>query len=498
MQIRAIRPIQREMVCVRRLGIVVATAAAMLVGAAAEAARPVVAVFGLQDNGTRLKQRDLDRLLDFIGASLTESGRYLVVPREEVKAALNRQKAESYKQCYAQSCQIDIGKELAAEMSLAGTVSRFGGRCIVSLKLFDLAKATQEAAGTGTGKCDEDSVFTSVTTALGKLTGRAVGGGTGATPAVVVAPKVEGADYGDVDAEIRAAAAKAAQEATEQKARENAASKDWEKIQKWVSNDKLDPTRRTSILEKFLTQFDSDNPHASEAQALLQKLRTAGGMVSVPAGEFYMGCNERVDSECDDDEKPGKTVHVGAFRIDTTEVTVAAYERCVGAGACSSATFQTKSDSGGCNWGHLNRGTHPMNCVTWTGAESYCKWAGKRLPSEKEWEKAARGTDGRKYPWGNAKVSCAHAVIDAGGNGCGRDSTWPVGSKPNGASPYGVQDMIGNVVEWVADWYAQSENRSIRGGSWNGYSKDARASCRYGFDPGLRVNRVGFRCAQSE
>ncbi|CAN0565396.1 unnamed protein product, partial [Laminaria digitata] len=124
-------------------------------------------------------------------------------------------------------------------------------------------------------------------------------------------------------------------------------------------------------------------------------------MVSVPAGEFYMGCNERVDSECGDDEKPGKTVHVGAFRIDTTEVTVAAYKKCVDAGACSSGNFRTKSESKYCNWGHSGRGTHPMNCVNWAGADKYCKWVGKRLPSEKEWEKAARGTDGRKYAWGN-------------------------------------------------------------------------------------------------
>ena len=91
------------------------------------------------------------------------------------------------------------------------------------------------------------------------------------------------------------------------------------------------------------------------------------------------------------------------------------------------------------------------------------------MPTEAEWEKAARGTDGRKYPWGNQKVSCRYAVFDDGGDmGCGRDSTWPVGSKPAGKSPYGALDMVGNVWEWTDSWWDESERKSrvIRGGSW--------------------------------
>lgn len=462
-----------------------AAVAALWGGAVAEAARPVVAVFGMQESGTRLKQADLDRLTDFIGAALTESGRYEVVPRDEVKAALNRQKADSYKQCYAQSCQIEIGKELAAEKSLAGTVSRFGKSCIVSLKIFDLAKSTQEAAGTADGPCGEDAVFSSVKAALAKLTGRSdpEAGGPG-----VVAPGIGRPDYGDVDAEIRAAGAKAAQEAAE---------KDWEKIQRWVGNEKLNPKRRAEILEKYLATIQLSSPHWAEAQAKLQKLRAAVGMVIVPAGEFYMGCNERVDSECSGDEKPGKSIHVGTFRIDITEVTVAAYMRCVNAGDCAISTFKTKSDSKYCNLGYSDRGQHPMNCVNWHGADAYCRWVGKRLPTEKEWEKAARGTDGRKYAWGNA-ASCKHAVLSFGRHGCGKDSTWPVGSKPAGNSPYGGKDMIGNVWEWTSDWSIRGKARSARGGSWFRSPDAARASTRHRADPYSRMHDFGFRCALSD
>ena len=133
------------------------------------------------------------------------------------------------------------------------------------------------------------------------------------------------------------------------------------------------------------------------------------GMVAVPAGKFFMGCNEQVDYECMPDEKPGRYVELPAFRIDAKEVSVAQYRRCVDAKACT-ADGLTEAFHGGkeqpeyaqfCNWGKKGRDQHPINCITWSQAEAYCKWAGKRLPTEAEWERAARGTDGRKFPWGD-------------------------------------------------------------------------------------------------
>ena len=240
--------------------------------------------------------------------------------------------------------------------------------------------------------------------------------------------------------------------------------------------------------------------------------RTPKGMVQVPGGRFFMGCNEKVDKECNDDEKPGRTVSVKTFFIDRTEVTVEAYTECVKAGECSDYHLTgiewkdvpgwndklfTKSEH--CNLGKRGRKKHPINCVDWNQASEFCAWKGKRLPTEAEWEKAARGTDGRKYPWGNQQVTCDYAILNDGGDGCGRISTWPVGSKPAGKSPYGALDMVGNVWEWTDSWLDESERkyRVIRGGAWSNVRAFARASLRYGYIPGNRRFNVGFRCARA-
>lgn len=221
-------------------------------------------------------------------------------------------------------------------------------------------------------------------------------------------------------------------------------------------------------------------------------------MVRVPAGMFWYGCNYGVVPYCDRDEEPGQRVTLGEFWIDRTEVTVDAYGKCVRAGRC------TRPGTGGwCNWGKSERGNHPINCVDWYQAKAYCAWAGKRLPTEEEWEKASRGTDGRKYPWGNQTASCRYAVMaDGGVRGCGRASTWPVGSKPEGASPYGALDMGGNVWEWTAngyfpDWFPPwLRYRVVRGGSWGDVSWYVRTSTRTGISPRDRNYFLGFRCAR--
>ncbi len=230
-------------------------------------------------------------------------------------------------------------------------------------------------------------------------------------------------------------------------------------------------------------------------------------MVRVPAGEFFMGCNKKVDMECKAEEKPGRRIYVGTFQIDKTEVTVEAYRRCVEAGSCS------KPAGGTCNWGKTGRERHPINCVDWEQARTYCQWAWKRLPSEAEWEKAARGTDGRKYPWGNDGYGAAGSVANIAdetakqahsgltwavtGYVDGYAETAPVGSFPAGASPYGALDMIGNVWEWTADWNASDHKfRVVRGGSWFDLPLGARASARAWNVLGYRDENLGMRCAE--
>ena len=226
------------------------------------------------------------------------------------------------------------------------------------------------------------------------------------------------------------------------------------------------------------------------------------GMVLVPAGTFWMGCNEAVDDECDDDEYPYHEVYLDEYNIDVTEVTAAEYGACVAAGGCtapSSGSYATYQVAG--------KESHPINYVSWYQAEAYCAWAGKRLPTEAEWEKAARGTDGRKYPWGNTAPTCDLAVM----GGC-PGATQPVCSvSPAGDSPYGLCDMAGNVWEWPADWYSSSyysaspaknphgpnsgSMRGLRGGGCDFLDAFLRLSNRYEYYP-FYDGTLGVRCAR--
>jgi formylglycine-generating enzyme required for sulfatase activity len=223
--------------------------------------------------------------------------------------------------------------------------------------------------------------------------------------------------------------------------------------------------------------------------------RAAIKLVLVPAGEFFYGCNTDVDPTCAEAEEQGRRLALAAFQIDRTEVRTEEYRACVDAAACTLPATER-----GCNWEDPARADHPMNCVDWRQANAYCAWVGKRLPSEREWEKAARGTDGRSFPWGNTVATCDQAVIAEGElPGCGRDSTWPVGSRAEGRSPFGLFDMAGNVYEWTGDSVRDGgSQRIVRGGSWRGESWSARSWSRVAFTAESRDPRIGFRCAQDD
>lgn len=230
-----------------------------------------------------------------------------------------------------------------------------------------------------------------------------------------------------------------------------------------------------------------------------------GDMCDVPASAFMMGCNSAVDTGCSSNEIPYHNVTVPAFKIDKYEVTASEYKACVTASGCTAGN--TGND---CNYNKSGKENHPINCVDWTQAKAYCTWAGKRLPTEAEWEKAARGTDGRKYPWGNDALDCNRAVHSA--SPCYSPGTAVVGSKPTGASPYGAMDMAGNAWEWVEDWYHTTytgaptdgsawltptgTTRVGRGGSWtSGSANYLRVSGRGGGPTDWDIGS-GFRCAK--
>lgn len=225
-------------------------------------------------------------------------------------------------------------------------------------------------------------------------------------------------------------------------------------------------------------------------------------MVLVSASEFTMGSDKG-----DDDEAPVHRVYVDTFYLDKFEVTNGRFAKFVDA-------VQSEPP-----WGFSDKDTpvthadRPVRWVSWMDAMGYCLWAGKRLPTEAEWEKAARGTDGRIYPWGNEPPTPAHAVF--GLKEGGGDNVSPVGNRDKGKSAYGAHDLAGNLYEWVMDWYAEdfytnfAKNPAInprgpsegtakvqRGGSYVNSPYRLRSTFRTKGDPTEQDPNVGFRCAQ--
>lgn len=221
-------------------------------------------------------------------------------------------------------------------------------------------------------------------------------------------------------------------------------------------------------------------------------------MVLIQAGEFTMG-----DDKWDADEKPVHRVYLDAYYMDKYEVTTARY------GGFMQATGRDQPTK----WKDVNLSTdgeRPVVGVTWHDADAYCRHYGKRLPTEAEWEKAARGTDGRLFPWGKEEPTRLHANFGAAW--VGYETLAVVGSLEAGKSPYGIHDLAGNAWEWVADWYEmeyykKSPDRNptgpprggskvLRGGSWYNMLYDLRSTNRNYYSPKNAYFDVGFRCVQ--
>ena len=239
-------------------------------------------------------------------------------------------------------------------------------------------------------------------------------------------------------------------------------------------------------------KLNHDNPSMSQHDE-----RT---MVLVPAGEFLMG-----SSSGDADERPVRRVYLDAFFFDKDQLTVGQYAK----------FLETTSHVAPPEWNIMRRPMHqkrPVVNVDWTDAAAYCKWAGKRLPTEAEWEKAARGTDGRTYPWGDEPPSRFHGNMkkELWNNHMGLT---PVGMFEDGKSPYGVNDMAGNVWEWVSDWYdpdyyktgplrnptgpPTGDYKVVRGGSWGSGPEGLRSAERETHLPSFQGYGTGLRCAKT-
>ena len=278
----------------------------------------------------------------------------------------------------------------------------------------------------------------------------------------------------------------------------------------------------TAIPTVEIAENNAGESVSADTEAGTERVSPVDGMVQVfvPAGDFRMGA---LDADSAEDEKPDHQVTMSAFWLDKHEVTNAMYMICVQAGACE-PPVEFKSEHHDTYFNTDEYADFPVVFVTWGYADDYCSWAGKRLPSEAEWERAARGDDFRNFPWGDERPGATQANF----NYNIRDVT-RVGSFPAGASPYGALDMSGNVWEWVNDYYNANyysssatanptgplaavgggQRRVIRGGSYQDVEKDIRVASRgfeSGPDPdasdmdsveyrGVSSYKIGFRCA---
>lgn len=223
------------------------------------------------------------------------------------------------------------------------------------------------------------------------------------------------------------------------------------------------------------------------------------GFAYVPGGNFLMGSSD-ADPSAENNEKPQHQVYLDAFLIDLYEVTNKLYLECLAAGICTPPANDRYQDA--------VYADHPVVNLQWDQAQVYCQWRGGDLPTEAQWEKAARGTDGRLYPWGDQAPTCDLANY----KGCEKEISAAIGSRPAGKSPYGLYDVAGNVWEWAQDWYLNNYYGSqefwnnpfgpstgdygvMRGGSWSESKQYLRSANRYFNNRALRSGNIGFRCA---
>jgi formylglycine-generating enzyme required for sulfatase activity len=391
----------------------------------------------LEFKGTKIESEVLDNFSDEVRGGAVEglAGRgVLVMTRESMLVLL---KEMGKKECNEGDCEVETAKNIGADFVVSGSVAKIDGVYVVTLKLFETAKAN-----------------------------------------LLATARIEAKSQLEVSRQLR------------QHGRTLA-----------VTNIGPRPAPPPALATPVALPQSAGN--------------CASNQIAIPSGTFWMGSEDG-----NANEKPVHKVTLSPYCIDKTEVTVAAYRACVQAGACgpgdttvffdvSWGSGRTTMQDDACNWGKANRDRHPINCVDWNQASAYCTWRGGRLPTEAEWEFAARGTSGRRYPWGDRFLD--PTILNGGGKEDAWEHTAPVGIFPQGASPFGVLDMAGNVSEWTSDSYAQYSSevqvdprqpssddspRVYRGGGWNSNDRGVSATFRLKYSPYTRYDTLGFRCAR--
>ena len=431
---------------------------AVLIAASEGKAEPAprVVVFDLELRRIKLSREGAEILRDYMANKLAATKVYRVVPGDKIRAALNREQVNSKKVCFAQSCQIRVGRALAADRSLSIQVMRIGRRCTLQATLYNLESQVSEKGASATGGCREEHLQAAINRVVHKLASN--------EPKTVKPP----------------------------------------------------PARLAESPATGRTEKEQIKARTPDTGSQVKAARTVDEMqadshikwVRIEEGVFRMGSNEG-----DPDEGPVRLVRVGSFYLGQTEVTVGQYSSCVRSARCSPPYL-----AGNCREFNTNSKANsnmPVTCVNWNQVRTYCAWAGGRLPSEAEWEYAAR-SQGKptKFPWGVQSANCDLAVIRDGRKGCGRKRPWPVCSREQGNTAQGLCDMAGNVGEWVEDCYHEDykgapsdgaawttgcgqNRRVLRGGSWRSLSSYVRSANRHNQTSAYRNFSNGFRCARS-
>ncbi|MDP8222376.1 MAG: SUMF1/EgtB/PvdO family nonheme iron enzyme [Candidatus Lernaella stagnicola] len=454
---------------------------------------PRVAVLDFQ-NPAGLEQQEVDYITELVrteARKMLPRDRYVLMTKENIQDLLPPER-RNLSECVGE-CEVETGRMIGARYLATGEIVRFGGELRVTVRLYDVETGNLLESRRAKGKktLDLEAPLERVSSMLFvMLPGANQFVATAPEPVVTPTPKpytppanadpafekLVREEQVRIEAERRLAAERQAQR-----------DADYLAVKAIHDSPSYSDEAKKAAYAKFIEKWAGDTARTPEVKKWLASVDVPEGMVHIPAGWFQMGCSSG-DSECDNDEKPSKRVYVEGFFMDAHEVTQAEYQRVTGT---------NPSHFPGCP-------TCPVEMVSWHDARNYCAKVGKSLPTEAEWEYAARGgTTGVRY--GNLD-SIAWYSKNSG------LKIHPVGQKQPNA--YGLFDMLGNVWEWCEDgydenWYSrmpernpknesQSQFRVLRGGCWINLPLNVRASYRYRFLPTITDSNFGFRCVGTE
>ncbi len=536
-------------------GVVVALVLVPVMVATAAKKKPKVAVMEIEDRSKKFDADTMANATDIFRSELSATQRFVVIDKTsqqaKMKEAIKAGKKESFEKCQGRNCEIPLGQTLAADNILKATVSCLGKRCTLAAEMISIAKEATVAGATGEFDGTPEGMLPAIKKVVGEMADTAGGdynveeldvktlyeqaqeadrNGTDEPEKAIEAwKKVEEIDTNNPYKTLAKTKAREWQTYINQKAElEKGHDEDVGRLIMTLPDKSVGfEVKKKSLLafkEKYSKVYGENDYQtvlmAVADQKLRQRLEKAMlpgtadeadnpdlDMVTIPAGTFTMGCT---GDDCSDDCENKHKVSLNEFKMDKYEVTIEKYRTCVDAGKCPAP-----ADFKDCNWAAQTKEDHPVNCVSWQDADAFCKWQGKRLPTEAEREKAARGEKSLVYPWGDQVAECRFVVMDMGTPGCQKNGTHDIKAKDRGQSPYGLFNMIGNVAEWVTDWYDddiypsgerknpvctsgnKKQEKVFRGGSWK-TSVQAKLKC-YSRDklPMTQKNpEIGFRCAK--